>query len=59
VRQGPTCPGKEMPNACTVSYGNGRSFLDLTLEAGTYNIQVDGFNGASGNWSLDVFVVPP
>jgi hypothetical protein len=32
--------------------------LDLTLDEGDYYIQVDGYDGASGPWSLNVFVLP-
>ncbi|MFO0658270.1 MAG: hypothetical protein U0165_00335 [Polyangiaceae bacterium] len=59
VRQGPTCPGTEVNNGCTISSGTQRAFLDLTLEAGTYQVQVDGYNGQSGAWLLDVWVVDP
>ncbi len=59
VRQGPGCPGAELPKACAVGYYPDRSFLDLTLSAGTYFIQIDGFNGAVGPWFLDVFVTSP
>ena len=59
VRKGPSCPGLEVVNGCTVSYDASRSFLDLTLDAGTYYLQIDGFNLASGEWRLDVRVVDP
>ncbi len=59
VREGPACPGDEVPLGCTVGYQTSRSFLDLTLAAGTYFIQVDGANGDKGPWFLDVFVVDP
>lgn len=59
VRQGPTCPGTEVTNGCTISSGTQRAYLDLTLEAGTYQVQVDGFNGQSGAWFLDVWVTDP
>jgi hypothetical protein len=59
VRQGPDCPGSEVPLGCTVGSGPSRSYLDLTLDAGTYYIQVDGFAGEAGAWSLDVRVVEP
>ncbi len=59
VRQGPTCPGAELPKACAVGYYPDRSFLDLTLSKGTYWVQIDGFAGASGPWMLDVFVTDP
>jgi hypothetical protein len=59
VRKGSTCPGAEVPLGCTIGYGSATSFLDLTLEAGTYWIQIDGFDGDSGAWFLDVRVVDP
>jgi hypothetical protein len=59
VRKGPDCPGTEMTAACAVGYSADRSFLDLKLDAGTYFVQVDGFNMASGSWFLDVRVVEP
>jgi hypothetical protein len=59
IRQGPTCPGTEIPLACAVGWPPDRSYLDLTLVAGTYYIQIDGFQLASGPWFLDVRVVDP
>ncbi|MCU0690413.1 MAG: putative metal-binding motif-containing protein, partial [Polyangiaceae bacterium] len=59
VRRGPSCPGEEIAGACAVGYYAQRSFLDLTLEAGVYFVQVDGFFGEAGAWFLDVFVVEP
>jgi Putative metal-binding motif len=59
VRKGPACPGAEVPMACAVGYSADRSFLDLTLSAGTYYVQIDGFSLDSGNWFLDVRVVDP
>ncbi|MBI4951935.1 MAG: putative metal-binding motif-containing protein [Myxococcales bacterium] len=59
VRQGPTCPGTEVPNACAVGYDANRSYLDLDLAAGTYYLQVDGYTSQSGPWFLDVRVVDP
>jgi hypothetical protein len=59
VRKGPACPGKEIVNGCAVGYAPFRSFVDLTLDAGVYYVQIDGFNGASGPWFLDVHVVDP
>ncbi len=56
VKQGPGCPGMELPKGCAAGYYPDRSFLDLTLSAGTYFVQVDGFNGQSGPWFLDVYV---
>ena len=59
VRNASSCPGPEVPLGCTIGPGVGRSFLDLTLDAGSYWVQVDGFAGQSGAWVLDVFVAPP
>jgi hypothetical protein len=59
VRQGATCPGQEVPGACFVGFSGARSFLDLTLAAGTYWIVLDGYNMASGPWNLDVRVLAP
>ena len=59
VRKGPGCPGIEVFQGCTVGYGSNKSFLDLTLDAGVYFIQVDGFNKEDGPWFLDVRVVDP
>ena len=59
VRKGPDCPGVEVPKACAAGYSQTRSFLDLSLPAGTYFIQVDGFAGDAGPWFLDVRVVDP
>jgi hypothetical protein len=59
VRQGPACPGTEIPMACAAGYGPQRSYLDLTLAPGLYYLQVDGFDLAKGPWFLDVRVVDP
>jgi hypothetical protein len=59
VRQGATCPGTEVTGACFVGFTSGRSFLDLTLDAGTYWIQIDGYAGDAGPWNLDVRVLTP
>lgn len=59
VRKGPDCPGTEVLLACAAGYYVQRSFLDLTLDAGTYFIQIDGYAGQSGPWFLDVRVVDP
>ena len=42
-----------------VGFTGDRSFLDRTLAAGTYFVQIDGYNGATGPWNLDVRVIPP
>ncbi|MEO7331822.1 MAG: putative metal-binding motif-containing protein [Minicystis sp.] len=59
VRKGPNCPGDEMPASCAVGYYQDRSYLDLKLAAGTYYVQIDGFNLDKGPWFLDVRVVDP
>lgn len=59
VRQGPSCPGEELPGACSVGIGDDQSFLDLPLSAGEYFLQVDGYAGALGSWFLDIFLMDP
>ena len=58
VRAGPACPGAEIPNGCSAGYDQDRGFLDLELDAGDYWVQIDGYEGASGAWVLDTFVIP-
>jgi hypothetical protein len=58
VRSGATCPGTELPLACAAGQAATRSFLDLDLERGDYYVQVDGYGGQAGPWSLDVYVTP-
>ena len=58
VRTGATCPGTEVQLGCAAGYVPDRSFLDLTLDVGDYYVQVDGYAGDSGAWSLDVYVTP-
>lgn len=55
VRSGTTCPGDEVFGACSAGYSSGRSFVDVTLPAGEYWVQVDGYDSSSGPWVLDVF----
>jgi len=55
VRKGTLCPGAELPLACAPGYWATRSYLDLELETGDYFVQIDGYDGASGAWKLDVF----
>lgn len=59
VREGGACPGVEVPSACNIGGGPNRSFLDLTLDAGTYWVQIDGYAGAAGPWNLDVRTLDP
>jgi hypothetical protein len=58
VRRGGACPGDEIPGGCSAGYVPRRSFLDLDLDAGDYWVQIDGYAGASGTWTLDAFVAP-
>jgi len=59
VRHDDGCPGSEVSRGCSLGVTDSRSFLDLTLEAGAYNVQIDGYNGASGKWVLEVFTADP
>jgi hypothetical protein len=55
VRTGSSCPGDEVFGGCSAGYSRDRSFLDLTLAAGDYWVQIDGYDESSGPWVLDVF----
>jgi hypothetical protein len=59
VRSGTTCPGDEVVGGCSAGYTRDGSYVDRVLSAGQYWIQVDGYAGAAGSWSLDVFVAEP
>jgi hypothetical protein len=59
VRKGPDCPGTDVANACSLGVRGDRSYLDLTLAAGEYFVQIDGFAREEGQWFLDVYVVDP
>lgn len=59
VRRGPDCPGDELAQACAAGFVADKSYLDLDLEPGEYFVQVDGYQGSSGPWQLEVFVVDP
>lgn len=59
VRKATGCPGPEVAKGCAAGYQTDRSFLDLTLDAGSYWVQVDGYAGYSGQWFLDAFIVDP
>jgi hypothetical protein len=58
VRGTSACPGTELTTGCS-SDGTNQAFRDLTLDPGTYYVQVDGYGNAVGEWNLDVRVVPP
>jgi hypothetical protein len=59
VRRDDGCPGSEVSGGCSLGTRDSRSFLDLTLDPGAYNVQIDGYNGASGKWALEVFTAEP
>lgn len=59
LRHGAACPGTEVADACNVGTPPNRSFLDTTLDPGTYWVQIDGSSGMVGPWNLDVRVLPP
>jgi hypothetical protein len=59
IRNADACPGTEVPKGCSAGYVAQRSFLDLTLDAGAYWVQVDGLGGDQGNWFLDVHIIDP
>ena len=59
IRKGDACPGAEVTRGCSAGYAPMRSFLDMTLDAGTYWVQVDGYGGEQGTWFLDVRMLDP
>jgi hypothetical protein len=59
IRKAEGCPGAELPRGCSAGYMPLRSFLDMTLDAGAYWVQVDGYGGEQGTWLLDVRIVDP
>ena len=59
VRKAQGCPGPEVPSACAAGYYQARSFLDLTLDPGSYYVQIDGYAGDAGAWFLEVYIVDP
>lgn len=59
VRTGEPCPGIEVMNGCARPGNSQYPFLDMTLDKGTYYIQIDGVSGAAGKWTLDVRVTDP
>jgi hypothetical protein len=59
VRDAASCPGREVAGTCSPGYVTGRSFLDAVLPAGSYWVQIDGYNGERGRWVLEVFSADP
>jgi hypothetical protein len=59
IRRAAGCPGPEVAGTCVPGYTQTRSFLDTTLPAGDYLVQIDGYNQESGAWALDVFTADP
>ena len=57
LRHGEQCPGEEVSMGCALALDRG-SYLEQELEPGTYYVQVDGYAGMSGQWNLEVFVLP-
>jgi hypothetical protein len=55
LRSGAECPGEELVSACIVGLDAGRSYIDRVLQPGTYFVQIDGFNGAEGQWFLEAY----
>jgi len=55
VRDASSCPGAEIVGTCSLGRGSARSFLDVELDLGSYTLQIDGYNGVSGAWTLEVF----
>lgn len=59
VRNASSCPGPQVQLACAAGYVTDRSYLDVTLDPGSYHVQIDGYASASGAWFLEAFVVDP
>jgi hypothetical protein len=55
LRDASDCPGSEITGTCAPGYVDARSYLDVELPAGSYWVQIDGYDGDSGRWVLDVF----
>jgi hypothetical protein len=56
VRHADGCPGEELPQGCSAGYVDDKSFVDLRLPAGDYWLQIDGYFGQSGAWTVDAFI---
>jgi len=59
LRKATSCPGPEVASACAAGYYPDRSFLDVTLDPGSYWVQIDGYAGYSGQWFLEAMIVDP
>jgi hypothetical protein len=59
VRRGEACPGTEVEDGCSLGFIGSRSFEELIVDPGTYWIQIDGYAASTGDFALDVRVVPP
>ncbi len=59
VRKATSCPGPQVELACAAGYVTDRSYLDLTLDPGSYYVQIDGYASGAGAWFLEAFVVDP
>jgi hypothetical protein len=56
LRQGESCPGQELPSACTVGADSSAgAYFERVLEPGDYWLQVMGFAGSAGRWNLEIF----
>lgn len=58
VRLAEGCPGTEVAFGCSAGYVEDNAFVDLVLAAGDYWVQVDGYGGQFGAWTVDAFVSP-
>ena len=60
VNSGDTCPGRPVTNGCNDDTVAQASQIDVTLDAGTYFVIVQGCGfGRGGDYTLDVAVVAP
>ncbi|HEX2732924.1 MAG TPA: putative metal-binding motif-containing protein [Polyangiaceae bacterium] len=56
LRRGTSCPGKELDGACVIDAAGGPgAYLERVLSKGDYWVQLLGYAGARGRWTLDVF----
>jgi hypothetical protein len=61
IRNADTCPGEQIAETCVLTYTPSGAeepsyaFIDTVLDAGSYFIQIDGYNGDKGRWVLEVF----